>query len=486
MESEFSDSKAAEGEEAKSENGFNAPICPVRGKPDINCFMISCDNCNKWFHGDCIKTTEKKAKVKRESYCLQCREKDSKTKIQHLHKKPCHETEPRDDTAIQRRKVALEEPLLNESPEFVATPETPSDIDLLLDPALYQDVCPRAFDDHGVPPDAPFLDAGLRKSLVKLKHAKQLEKYEKCYRQKQRQEDLFEPRDTKYPASTPQCLGPRCVQPAQPGSKYCSNDCGLKLAFNRICKILPQRIQQWQQSQCMAEERGKKLLEQIQREQQGARIRLQDLERRFYELEAVILRAKQQVVREDEGINEGDNKVRDPQIFCVSCGDSVSSEVALRHMERCYAKYESRTSIGTMHPSRIEGGPQLFCNVYNPQNKTYCKRLRVLCPEHSTDPQVPEDEVCGFPLVRNVFELTGDFCHRSRQRCNQHYCWEKLRRAEVDLERVRVWYKLEELLKQERIVRRAMTNPADFLALMLHQTTQHDPLTTDLRTKVNS
>lgn len=121
---------------------------------------------------------------------------------------------------------------------------------------------------------------------------------------------------------------------------------------------------------------------------------------------------------------------------------------------------------------------------------------------------MPADEVCGCPLVRDVFELTGDFCRLPKRQCNRHYCWEKLRRAEVDLERVRVvgfdgrcgqgevglpelflmapllpwqWYKLDELFEQERNVRTAMTNRAGLLALMLHQTIQHDPLTTDLR-----
>lgn len=31
---------------------------------------------------------------------------------------------------------------------------------------------------------------------------------------------------------------------------------------------------------------------------------------------------------------------------------------------------------------------RLFCDVYNTQSKTYCKRLQVLCPEHSRDPKV--------------------------------------------------------------------------------------------------
>lgn len=43
------------------------------------------------------------------------------------------------------------------------------------------------------------------------------------------------------------------------------------------------------------------------------------------------------------------------------------------------------------------------------------------------------------------------------------------------------WYKLDELFEQERNLRTAMTNRAGLLALMLHQTIQHDPITTDLR-----
>ncbi|KAG7265159.1 hypothetical protein CRUP_007385 [Coryphaenoides rupestris] len=94
---------------------------------------------------------------------------------------------------------------------------------------------------------------------------------------------------------------------------------------------------------------------------------------------------------------------------------------------------------------------------------------------------VSVDEVCGCPLVKDVFQATGDFCRVSKRKCNKHYCWEKLRRAEIDLERVRVWYKLDELFEQERNLRTAMTNRAGLLALMLHQTIQHDPVTTDLR-----
>ncbi|XP_052516387.1 CXXC-type zinc finger protein 1 isoform X1 [Budorcas taxicolor] len=720
MEGDASDPEPPDaGEDSKSENGENAPIYCICRKPDINCFMIGCDNCNEWFHGDCIRITEKMAKAIREWYCRECREKDPKLEIRYRHKKSRERdsserdgSEPRDegggrkrpapDPDLQRRagagtgigtmlargsasphksspqplvatpsqhhqqqqqqqqqqvkrsarmcgeceacrrtedcghcdfcrdmkkfggpnkirqkcrlrqcqlraresykyfpsslspvtpseslprprrplptqpqpqpsqklgrlredEGAVASATVKEPPEATATPEPLSDEDLPLDSELYQDFCAGAFDDHSLPwmsdtEESQYLDPALRKRAVKVKHVKRREKKSekkkderyKRHRQKQKHKDKWkhpERADAKDPASLPQCLGPGCVRAAQPGSKYCSDDCGMKLAANRIYEILPQRIQQWQQSPCIAEEHGKKLLERIRREQQSARTRLQEMERRFHELEAIILRAKQQAVREDEESNEGDSDDTDLQIFCVSCGHPINPRVALRHMERCYAKYESQTSFGSMYPTRIEGATRLFCDVYNPQSKTYCKRLQVLCPEHSRDPkvrlshprslpppmfapsaarpphrhpslfwgtpslhsslpsarllvpshsplnlqlppptpaslQVPADEVCGCPLVRDVFELTGDFCRLPKRQCNRHYCWEKLRRAEVDLERVRVWYKLDELFEQERNVRTAMTNRAGLLALMLHQTIQHDPLTTDLR-----
>ncbi|XP_063072488.1 CXXC-type zinc finger protein 1b isoform X1 [Engraulis encrasicolus] len=339
--------------------------------------------------------------------------------------------------------------------------------------------------------DGPVYNTVMRKKAVKIKHIKRREKKfdkkqkeSRRHKQKQKHKDKVrhcERGDGRDGGETRQCLGPNCVEPTRPGSKYCSEDCGMKLAANRIYEILPQRIQQWQQSPCVAEELGKKQLERIRNQQQQARLRLTEMERRFHELEGIIVKAKQQTVQDEQEVNEGDSEDTDLQIFCVSCSHPVNPKVALRHMERCYAKFESQTSFGSVFPTRIEGATRLFCDVYNPQSKTYCKRLQVLCPEHSKEPKVSVDEVCGCPLVRNVFEPTGEYCRVSKRKCNRHYCWEKLRRAEVDLERVRVWYKLDELFEQERNVRTAMTNRAGLLALMLHQTIQHDPLTTDLR-----
>ncbi|KAB1252495.1 CXXC-type zinc finger protein 1 [Camelus dromedarius] len=285
-----------------------------------------------------------------------------------------------------------------------------------------------------------------------------MEAEEKKQKQKLKREcEDPEPSKVNDSASLRQCLGPGCVYPTRPGSKYCSDDCGMKLAADRIYEILPKSIQQWQQSPCIAEELGKKMLERIHREQEDTHTRLKELECHFNELEAIILRGKQQAVCEDEESNKPGRNSVDLQICCVSCGQAISVHVALRHMERCFAKYECKSTFGSLYPTCIEGATRLFCDVYNPQSKRYCKRLQVLCPEHSKDPKV---SLFFLNLINLPSSLPGH--------------------------PLPLLHKLEELMEQEQKVRTAMMNRAGLLALMLHQTIQHDPLTSDLRSKVDN
>uniref|UniRef100_A0A3B5LPS7 CXXC-type zinc finger protein 1 n=1 Tax=Xiphophorus couchianus TaxID=32473 RepID=A0A3B5LPS7_9TELE len=516
--SELSDVDTAPGPESSSMEGENAPLYCICRKPDINCFM-GCDNCNEWFHGHCINITEKMAKAIQEWYCMSCRDENPLLEVKYRSKKS-REKEPDSDRTERQYSTPS-------TPDYRSDRRRGSKVKRSVRMCGECEPCRRTEDcaqcdfckdmkkfggPNKIRQKCRFRQCEVRaRKMLRVKEeelslrerrenshhrrrrysedydseAELYQQYKESRRHKQKQKHRDKSRhsergDLRDSGGMRQCLGPNCVKGARPNSKYCSEDCGMKLAA-RIYEILPQRIQQWQQSPCIAEEHGKKQLERIRRDQQNARLRLTDMERRFHELEGIIAKAKQQAVQQDEEVNEGEGDDTDLQIFCVSCGHPINPKVALRHMERCYAKYESQTSFGSMYPTRIEA-TRLFCDVYNPQSKTYCKRLQVLCPEHSRDPkQVPVDEVCGCPLVKNVFEPTGDYCRVSKRKCNKHYNWEKLRRAEVDLERVRVWYKLDELFEQERNVRTAMTNRAGLLALMLHQTIQHDPLTIDLR-----
>uniref|UniRef100_A0A673JE79 CXXC-type zinc finger protein 1 n=1 Tax=Sinocyclocheilus rhinocerous TaxID=307959 RepID=A0A673JE79_9TELE len=541
-------------------NWSNAPVYCVCRKPDINCFMIACDNCSEWFHGDCINISEKMSKTIRVWYCEKCRSKNESLEIKFRPKKSREKEAEPDGTDNQndtpdfksdgrrgsqikrsarmcgeceacmrtedcglcdfckdmkkfggpnkirqkcrmrqcqvraRKMLRVKDEECSKGRDYQDGPLSEDYSENELD--LYQQYCAGKYGDHSTgwnsdDDDGSYADSAMRKRAVKVKHVKRREKRsekkkeenksrkhkpKQKHRDRVRHNERAEVRDS---GGARQCLGPGCVEAARANSKYCSDDCGMKLAANRIYEILPQRIQQWQQSPCIAEEQGKKLLDRIRREQQSARTRLTDMEKRFHELEGIIAKAKQQVVQHDEEVNEGDDDT-DLQIFCVSCSHPVNPKVALRHMERCYTKVFSLFRLFFFLEKY--SATRLFCDVYNPQSKTYCKRLQVLCPEHSRDPKVPADEVCGCPLVRDVFEPTGEYCRVSKRKCNKHYCWEKLRRAEVDLERVRVWYKLDELFEQERNLKTAMTNRAGLMALMLHQTIQHDPVTTDLRT----
>lgn len=56
--------------------------------------------------------------------------------------------------------------------------------------------------------------------------------------------------------------------------------CGIQLATNRIYQVLPQRIQEWALSPCIAEEINKKELESVRRQQLEVRGILQELDKR--------------------------------------------------------------------------------------------------------------------------------------------------------------------------------------------------------------
>ena len=51
--------------------------------------------------------------------------------------------------------------------------------------------------------------------------------------------------------------------------------------------------------------------------------------------------------------------------------------------------------------------------------------------------QASPDEVCGCPLQTKQFKDAGEVCRTAKRKCNKHPCWERMRRAEIDLEKLR-------------------------------------------------
>jgi len=274
------------------------------------------------------------------------------------------------------------------------------------------------------------------------------------------------------------CFGPNCVNCARVGSKYCSDQCGLSLASHRIYQTLPERIREWNLTTCKAEGNNRKELDRIRAELQEVRQRLEELNRDVASLEAIIAKGRTLTVIAKDDSDSSDEEEETGGggfIDCITCGKEVASRTAIKHMETCFNKFESQTSFGSLYKTKIEGY-QMFCDFYNQHTGTYCKRLRVICPEHTKDEKIGDNVVCGFPMTKDVFSLNGEFCRVAKRECNAHYCWEKLRRAELDMDRVRQWLKIDELFEQERQEKDIISRRAGVLGLMLHSTFNHQLL----------
>lgn len=72
-------------------------------------------------------------------------------------------------------------------------------------------------------------------------------------------------------------------------------------------------------------------------------------------------------------IQEADDET---SMYCITCGHEIHSRTAVKHLEKCFIKYEAQASFGSRHRTRIDG-QSMFCDFYNTANGTYCKRLRV-------------------------------------------------------------------------------------------------------------
>lgn len=522
---------------------------------DCTRFMIGCDQCEEWYHGDCIGVTESESKNIKSFFCKFCREKDPHLQVKYKKKKfrdvdyvpptdresrqrekesarkkssrrcgecvNCHKTEDcgRCDFCKDmkkfggmnkiRQKCRLRQCInfgLNMNSAKKQSKSTPrtvvaetesmrteyagnlSDEDYVVDDDFDRDFTPVEVSENEKPrkkrgrqisssestpsPKKKYKKRG-RKQKEKERERKTKEKTTSV-RKKNRHLEYEDIREHHHHDKDElrQCYGPGCIEAARPHSKYCSDECGMKLAKSRIYELLPAKIQQWQSGPCISEENNRRSLEKIRRQQLETRKRIGELDLKHQELDAIVERAKHATSSQEDVPEDDDTEL---SLYCISCGVEINQKGALRHMEKCFSKFEAQTSFGSIYKTRIEGN-SMFCDYYNTQQKVYCKRLKVLCPEHTKEPKVGPEEVCGCPLVTNVFEETGEFCRAPKRKCNKHLNWEKLRRAEIDMERVRQWLKVDELFDQERNIRVSMSSRGGALGLILHSTIDHDPL----------
>ncbi|XP_034485752.1 CXXC-type zinc finger protein 1-like [Drosophila innubila] len=475
---------------------------------DCSRFMIGCDGCEEWYHGDCIGITEKEAKHIKQYYCRKCKKENPE--LQTIFRLVATEraaataatstvasgnsgnsvgitpgTLPGNGTAGtgQGSTGAAAASGRRNNNNSVAK-ETKAarrcgTCDGCRRPNCNQ--CDACRTRVGHKPRCIYRNCVMQSTNPAQQQpatgGRKREKGNPMQQQQQRKNKVVRtasPEIFVHPEleGIRQCHGPGCRCQARPQSKYCSDKCGFNLATSRIFQVLPQRLQEWNLTPCHAAEENREQLEVIRQKQSMVRFALAELEKRAEELNMVVERAKRSSIDTQRPQDNGD--VEDEQsMYCITCGHEIHSRTAIKHMEKCFNKYESQASFGSIFQTRMEGN-NMFCDFYNPASKTYCKRLRVLCPEHSKDPKVSDTDVCGAPLVHNVFNPTGEFCRAPKKNCFKHYAWEKIRRAEIDLERVRQWLKMDDLMEQERQLRQQLSSRANLLGLMLHSTYNHE------------
>ncbi|KAK7595122.1 hypothetical protein V9T40_001555 [Parthenolecanium corni] len=444
---------------------------------DSSRFMIACDACEDWYHGDCIGISERQSRFIKQYYCDKCRAEDPSLKTKF--KPGCGLGGGNEESPHRKR-----EPKEKESDENSKHRGRRKHRD------SNADAKKSSHKKRSKPPCGQCENCLRRENCGRCSNCKKAKKsgdyasVEKClYRQcisssksgrRKRKDSLTEIDISKrtFDNQVPrQCYGPECIKEARHHSKYCSDECGMKLAYARIYHILPARIQERNLSICYAELKNERDLIDIRKKQLEVRDILKSLDKRHKELDEILDRGKQLTVEND--FDDEMDEEAEVDMYCITCGHQIHTRTAIKHMEKCFNKYESQSSFCSVQKTRIDGN-NMFCDFYNPTNQTYCKRLRVLCPEHYKEPKISDDEVCGYPLVTNVFELSGEYCRISQKNCIRHHSWAKLRRAEIDMERVRQWLKLDELVEQEHQIRNFLLARTGVLNLMLHSTYDHD------------
>lgn len=410
--------------------------------------MIACDACEEWYHGDCINITEKESKHIKQYFCQICKENDPTLQTIFRAVPTVAPVVPGEKKEKPIKKIRKEKPPKPSKGCGQCSGCKISNSGKCDKCQSYKKFSKKNCDQHTCSSN-PFANRS----------------------KKRRRSVTPEPSVNPELEGYRQCYGPQCTNLARSQDKYCSDECGFKLATNRIYQVLPQRIQEWSLTPSKAEERNKKELDGIRSKQSLVRATLNELDKRHRELDMLLDRARMCTI--DNRATESLENEDESSMYCITCGHEIHSKFAIRHMEKCFNKYESQASFGSIFKTRIEGN-SMFCDYFNAASNTYCKRLKVLCPEHSKDAKIGDLDVCGCPLVKNVFTLTGEFCRSPKKSCYKHYVWEKIRRAEIDLERVRQWLKMDELIEQERQVRTAMASRASVMGLILHSTYNHE------------
>ncbi|CAJ0604156.1 unnamed protein product [Cylicocyclus nassatus] len=272
-----------------------------------------------------------------------------------------------------------------------------------------------------------------------------------------------------------QCIEPDCVKQARDNSKYCSDECGIKLAKRRLLTLLPQKVEEYYREQPESERRTLEELRAI--DQKIGQIQKQTDTMLNY---VRIIQKYVTAMKSTTSVSYDEPGDVDFMVNCTVCGMETNGRQLPKHVERCFVRTEKQTSFGTPTPAAFNPD-NLFCEAYNKANNTYCKRVRVICAEHYKGELENELQICAYPKAwaegksltfAEMFEHGPDllrdqgFCCAPRKECAQHHRWVQALVGTIECERMNLLTRLDELLERRRIVSVGCTTRGDVISLL--------------------
>lgn len=315
-------------EESDASDGGKELYCICRSSKSDQ-FMICCDQCEEWFHGPCVNITQAYARKIANYYCPLCISKDSTLEIK-LKEPKVKKEKPKNDFAdFFLKENAPAKPKNDKDDDYERNMSSSDDDD---DDEFSVSVSrkkPTKQKTQRKPKNSSKSKRKERKSKSKQKTTTSRSKNKrhnvtkKSHGRGRHKQEKSDEEEEDVPR---QCLGIGCIQATRKQSKYCSDECGMKLNIKRMMEILPKRIEEWQRTPSAGDEWSKRELEKIRAEQALATRVLEGLKHDQQELDDLIARGKSCQAYTEEEFEELYDPEDDFTIHCFICSHEVSTK----------------------------------------------------------------------------------------------------------------------------------------------------------------
>ncbi|KYQ88552.1 PHD zinc finger-containing protein [Tieghemostelium lacteum] len=176
--------------------------CLCQKKYDPNQFMIACDKCDEWYHGECVNISEKDAKKIKSYLCIKCKRKE---KVNQLH-----------INTSNLNNSSLSNNNLLHSPKISPAEKKRALLSHQSSPILQSPISPTLSESSKLSPTYRSGDNITTSATTPL--------------------SLSSPSSPPVPNDSNRCKGPKCTGIAMVNSKYCSKECANNSASEFVSK----------------------------------------------------------------------------------------------------------------------------------------------------------------------------------------------------------------------------------------------------------